>query len=658
MSQSQIRDLSQEDLAQIASEVLLEVANDYPEDIETILSWVQQAVESPAAIQDLLRYKHQPVGVREFVESAAFMNKKGVLWPRVMDALEEINDGTHTEAVLTGGIGVAKTTLALYTQAYQLYLISCLRDPHAEFDLDPASEITVIFQSLNAKLAKGIDYTRFRSMIESSPYFKYHFPFQADIESEMRFPNNILVKPISGQETGAIGENVIGGVIDEINFMAVVENSKHSKDGSIYDQATQNYNSIARRRESRFMQLGRLPGMLCLVSSRNYPGQFTDKKEEEARTNPRIYVYDKRLWELRPERFVGEWFHVFIGDETRKPRILVEDEEVSREDRHLIMPIPVEYRQTFENDLLPALRDVAGVATQALHPFMLNTEAVTACFGKVQSIASRDDCDFKATKLQLYPKRIVNPNEPRFVHIDLAISKDSAGVSIGHVPNFVAVSRGDFIETMPVIQFDMILEIRPPRGGEIEFENIRKLIYTLRDTMNLPVKWVSFDSFQSKDSIQIMHRQGFMTGYQSMDTDTYAYDVTKQAFYDGRILAPTHAKAMQEMRTLEIDTKKNKIDHPPHGSKDVSDSMAGVVFGLTLRREIWSRHQIPTHRMPRSLIEAKPQSKHSLTHIERTQGEHGKEHRHATVSGLQRHEPAGLRAGSGRARTASSHRAL
>src|SRR5690606_38570223 len=132
---------------------------------------------------------------------------------------------------------------------------------------------------------------------------------------------------------------------DELNFMAVVENSKMTKDGSIYDQATQNYNSIARRRESRFMQLGQLPGMLCLVSSRNYPGQFTDKKEQEAKTNPRIYVYDKRLWEIRPERFCGDKFRVFIGDESRKPRILDDMEIVPKSDEHLVMGIPIEYRQ-------------------------------------------------------------------------------------------------------------------------------------------------------------------------------------------------------------------------------------------------------------------------------------------------------------------------
>ena len=41
-----------------------------------------------------------------------------------------------------------------------------------------------------------------------------------------------------------------------MNFMAVVEDSKLSATATVYDQAAQNYNAIARRRESRFMQMG------------------------------------------------------------------------------------------------------------------------------------------------------------------------------------------------------------------------------------------------------------------------------------------------------------------------------------------------------------------------------------------------------------------
>ncbi|MCO5157852.1 MAG: hypothetical protein M9945_14080 [Aquamicrobium sp.] len=545
-----------------------------------------------------------PVDFQTFVEAPTYLNKKGALWPAVMQQGLEMNSGRYMETVLTGAIGVAKTTLALYTQAYQVYLLSCLADPHKLFDLDSSSEILIVFQSINKHLAHDVDYRRFRDMIENGPYFRKNYLFDTGLESQLVFPRNVIVKPVAGHDTAAIGQNVIGGIIDEVNFMAVVENSKQKRDGGTYDQAVQNYNSIARRRESRFMQMGVLPGMLCLVSSRNYPGQFTDKKEEEARRQiaaqgfTTIFVYDKRLWELRPERFCGDRFRVFIGDETRKPRILEPDEAFDPEDAHLIDHIPVEYRSSFENDILASLRDIAGKATLALHPFILNTEAVDDCFGTTLPILSREDCDFKSTKIQVYPKRIVNPFEPRFAHIDLAVSKDSAGVTVGHVPGFVDMNRGEHVEALPLIQYDFILEVRPPRGGEIEFENIRKLLYTLRDKIKLPIKWVTFDQYQSRDSMQVLHNNGFIVGYQSMDTDTYAYDLLKQAFYDKRVRAPEHPKAQKEVITLEIDKEKNKIDHPPNGSKDVSDSMAGVAIGLTNRREIWVKHKVPLHKRP------------------------------------------------------------
>src|SRR4030095_1596523 len=116
--------------------------------------------------------------------------------------------------------------------------------------LDPSSEILIVFQSINKNLAQDVDYKRFRDMIVSSPYFNNVYPFDSGRESDMRSPRTLIVKPVAGHDTAAIGQNVIGGIIDEVNFMAVVENSKATRDGTTYDQATQNYNSIARRRES------------------------------------------------------------------------------------------------------------------------------------------------------------------------------------------------------------------------------------------------------------------------------------------------------------------------------------------------------------------------------------------------------------------------
>lgn len=597
------------------------VAKKIPDPAER-LAYVKKAIDHVRSKAQTDEWFVPPVDFRTFVECEELLDNAGGLWPEVMKAGEELNSGKYNECVLTGGIGVGKSHLAIYTQAYQLYVLSCMKNPHAAFDLDENSAIVIIFQSISKDLAKDVDYSSFRSLIDNSPFFRKYAPFDKERLSDMRFiKHRIIVKPVAGHDTAAIGSNVIGGILDEINFMALTENSKMSRTGDTYDQATSNYNSIARRRESRFMALGELPGMLCLVSSRNYPGQFTDKKEAEAKNNPRIFVYDKRVWQVRPEKFSGQYFQVFIGDQTRKPRVIKDEERIAVGDRHLIMSIPVEYKRQFENDMLPSLRDIAGVATQALHPFMVNTDAVASCFGRTLSILSRDDCDFIDSKIQVFPKRIVNPNEPRLVHIDLSLTKDSAGFAMAHVPRFERMSRGDHFEILPVIQYDCILEVVPPRGGEIEIEKLRQLLYTLRDKLGIPVRWVSMDQFQSSDTRQILHSKGFMTGHQSMDSDTHAYDILKQALYDRRVWAPAHPKAMNELTTLEFNPLKNKVDHSPHGSKDISDAMAGVAIGLSMRREVWHRHNIPIVSIPRSITDRQVVNRNSLDAKEKAAGE-------------------------------------
>ena len=180
---------------------------------------------------------------------------------------------------MTGAIGAGKSTLALYSLVYQVYILSCFRDPHALYELDPTSEILFVVQNKTERLAKAVDYDRLKSMIAASPYFQERFPFERQIKSELRFPNRIVVKPVAGTGDAVIGQNVFGGMIDEINFMDTVERSRRSADGDQYDQAMTLYLSIARRRASRFLHHGRLPGLLLLVSSRRYPGQFTDRKE-------------------------------------------------------------------------------------------------------------------------------------------------------------------------------------------------------------------------------------------------------------------------------------------------------------------------------------------------------------------------------------------
>lgn len=555
----------------------------------------------------------EPVDPETFLLDPYFLGKKDEVYPRVLEHYMEINSGKYEEAVLTGAIGTAKTTIALWTNAYQLYKLSLYKNPHMAFGLERSSEILFIFQSITGGLAKAVDFDRFKSLIHSSKYFNEEFRYNPEINSELQFPNRIIVKPVSGDQTGAIGQNVFGGLIDEVNYMAVIAKSKQASDGGTYDQAVALYNSIVRRRKSRFMQHGQVPGVFCIVSSKRYPGQFTDQKEDEMKReiaekgSSSIYLYDKRTWEVLPEdRFSGKTFNMFIGDESRTPRVMLEEEEVKDYEyfpKGLVLKVPFEYKEDFEADPMDALREIGGISTRARYPYFMNVEAVAECFGKTKSVLSASKVDFKKDVLRRVPLNMVNLGHPkwnRWVHIDLALTGDSAGVACGHIPRFVKVVRGTTVEILPEIAMDFTLRVMPPAGGEIEFEHIRQVLYRLTEA-GLPITYVSFDSFQSRDSIQILRARNYQCGLLSLDKDTIGHDILKQAVYDGRFLTPLDPHAKLEMISLERDIEKGKVDHPPGGSKDIVDAMAGVARGLTGRTDLWLEHGVPLRQVPESI---------------------------------------------------------
>lgn len=565
----------------------------------------------PPEKQVVNRYKEPPVSIETFITSPKYMKAADTIYPLVMEELKKINTGKYVEAVFTGGIGSGKTTAALYTCAYQLYLLSIMENPHEEYGLDPTSEIMFIFQNKTATLAKTVGFARFKRMLEHSTYFNTKFRWNKEITSRLIFPNRIEVVPVSGQETATIGQNVMGGMIDELNYMDKVEASKQVEDGEEFDQAVRLYNSIARRRKTRFAEVGKLPGILCLVSSRRYPGQFTDEKEAERLREieengvSTIYLYDHVVWDIKPWAFSEEKFHVFVGDKTRQAIILEEDEETDVADRPLIRSIPVDFRVDFDKDIINALREMAGVSTMATNPFMSNTEAVAAAFKPKQlSILSRSEVEFETEGLKYFDKRFDRPYEMRYVHIDLGLTSDSAGIVCGFVDSFMSIERAlGVVERLPVINIDFALRVRPPRHGEIHFEKIRTLIYKLA-AAKLNILWISFDSYQSVDSIQIFNQKGYDAGTLSIDTSTMPYEMMRTAIYDGRVNMPLHDRLNTELLSLERDLKKGKIEHPPRGSKDISDALAGVVFGLSQKIRIWVQHGINPRDIPRSVVDA------------------------------------------------------
>lgn len=562
-------------------------------------------------------YREPPADPLKFFESPDYADALGDgregdrLWPKLLDEFVAINTpGAAIELILTGSIGWGKTTVAIWSLIYQLHRILCFVNPQAAMGIDKADEILTVFQSIKLEHAKDTDFDRFRRRLLSLPWFQRE-PYRPNPKLTSRcvwLDGRVVAKPVVSEETGAIGGNVASALLDEVNFMRVVEKSKRAAPGgdNEWNQAKELYRAVRRRRESRFMRREGwdLPGLLVLLSSKKYRGEFTEERIKEARAgDERIHVCDFAAYDVMPEeRFSGERFEVFLGDEYRKPFIIDEAHPApaDADEKSLVARPPIEYLPSFKGDLYGAIRDVAGHATEALHPFIREPEKVRACFGRKASVFNREEVDFELHKLEGFKERFLSPEIPRWAHIDLGLTGDACGLALGYCAGFTQVERGPNVaEVLPVIVIDGILRIRAPVGGQISFARVRRVLASVM-ALGIKVRWVTFDTWQSVDSMQeLRQRAGVTVAYQSLDRVTAdkkgqriarIYTITRQALYDGRVIAPEHAKCLREFLQLEQDEKTGKVDHRPGGSKDCADAVAAVIGGLSTRRDIWAEH--------------------------------------------------------------------
>lgn len=553
------------------------------------------------------------VPIDEFCESPEYMNQKGFVRPRIMEKLIELFDPRkyYIEAVLTGAIGIGKNFFADMAMAYILYLLSCYHNPQLEFDLAPGSSIVFIQQSKTATLAKKVVFEQFSERLKHGKYFMKQFMFDPQIKSELRFPKQITVLPVGGSDTSALGMNVFGGVIDELNFMDRVVGSQLSRHTGEeeYDQAERLYSTIIRRMKSRFMQKGVLPGKLLLVSSRNYPGDFTDRKLEEAKTDSTIFVMNYSQWEALPQdRFSGDKFLVEVGNESKQSRIVASYDRAK--DPEDVIEIPMEYKVEFERDIDAALRDLGGIAAGTRRPFIPYKEQIvlaqeqfmtrngdrqlflkgTVNLSEIFEEEEKDVPDWERVVDVAYLEEILIKDQPHTLHLDVGLTGDAAGLAIGHIdsykllPSFKVYNEkmNEFVEVRdvraPIYMIDGAVRFVTSPGDEVDLEMIRDLALWIRG--KIFIKWATMDSYQSAMLIQGFRKAGMRSGVLSVDVSIAPYAELKMAIKDERILFPPHQILAKELRELEKDRKREKVDHPAGGSKDLSDAVAGVCYIL------------------------------------------------------------------------------
>lgn len=582
-----------------------------------------------------LDYREKPVDITTFMEDRYYSGEFGSgLYDKWRDELRTVL-GTGSKIVewcLTGPIGGGKTTAATFGEFYKLYQMCCMRDPFKFYDLMGGGKLVWGFFTRTLELSDKQGYGKIRNFIRGSPWFRERYLVKIGGREKIELPHNIVVVGGSQMEH-ALGQDVYSYQIDEANFMNTKDNSEEE------GQAYKLYSATQRRLKTRFMERGHIPGLVTLISSKQSVNAFLEKHIAQAKGDLNVHVSDFPSWMLKPsKKFTGVWFPVEVGNAYRSSRIIPDvlvkstdtpttsslptDLELSEGTK--IVFVPQEYRKDFERDINGALRDIAGVATWAVSPLIWRPEAISECVcadyenpftspeisistdwdKEIESWLKVDDI-FEIKHSNWIPK--YNSLAPRYVHVDLARTGDSAAIAVGHVRYYRQTKHESpdgsiTTHTAPVIRIDMLVRINPPHVGEIDFEKIRRFILKL-DGMGMKLRRISFDGYQSADSIQLLRKMGWdatkatrgmpikkdyarHAEVLSIDKSDLAYTYVRNSILEHRLEYPRHDVLIEELTRLEHNIEAQKVDHPDGGSKDLSDSVAGVVYwAMTLKSE-------------------------------------------------------------------------
>lgn len=593
-----------------------ELVLDNVDNLETFERFLNELKDCKGDLSEIVGRTHRPVSIEQFITDDYFLGMKIVddegsvsekshkvgIWRECYKAVCEIVNGKYVEALLMGAIGIGKSTMAQILTAYDLYLLSCERYPQIRLGLLPGFPIVFTCLNVTDQLAHKVTFAGLEQVLENVPYFAEHFPRDGNLKSMAAFPHNIRIEPSAAYAKKILGQNIIGGIVDELNFMSVVQGSKRSREGGEFHQAKDIYTTLLRRTKSRFDVVAGSIGHLCLVSSKGYPDDFTEQRKKEVlvENDGMTYIFDKAHWDVRPRAIfhAGKRFRVELGDDRYASRIMGVKEK--QRDGSKILTVPQFFRKDFEQDLPGALRDFAGVATDTARSFFYDRDLIWQMSERFEEAGY--DTPLEESVITFgkdFPHirtgyTVPHPERPRAAHIDLSVSRDSCGIAVGFVESLTTLTMIDphtgakRVEEVPQVVYDVILTVRPNGKEQIEFAEIRQIIYMLRKEASIPIKWVTFDGFQSVDSRQILRKRKFLTDLLSVEKLSVYEDFRTAVFYHKRVMAPEHVVAFSELAKLEANFEKNSIDHPPNGSKDTCDAMVGVFTNLQNQRSSWS----------------------------------------------------------------------
>ena len=176
----------------------------------------------------------------------------------------------------------------------------------------------------------------------------------------------------------------------------------------------------------------------------------------------------------------------------------------------------------------------------------------------------------------------------RFVHVDLALSRDSCGIAMAHKPvpgcPWYEMLNGEPNPDARKVVLEVVLQVKPQlapgsrQAPEIDFDSVRQFIRDWQARkFRIKGGLVTYDGWQSIDSRQILRKEGFRTQEFSLDRNLEGHDTLQELLNTDAIAYYPHPVLLREAKQLQLKSGR-KVDHVAKGSKDVVDAAAGAAY--------------------------------------------------------------------------------
>lgn len=553
-------------------------------------------------------YTEEPVDILTFLCDPEYLGAitgggKDIFpcWKKALAKM--FSDNSKFLIVLTGSIGTGKSTIALYALAYIQYRLMILKEPWKFFELADAGQMTISFFNLNRSLGDSRGYQKLMHFMCQSPWFRRNAAWISKDQTVMEFKliKYALASPY-GQGFGIIGEDVVAGMLDEVDTPIPAVKMK--------ERVIEAYNSTVIRFRTRFAPGNYSLGKLFVVSSKQDELSFIDTFVTERKDSPEVLIFDIPLWDAKPKHnFSGVTFPIAIGDAFNPSKIIQENEvEAFVKNGYRIVRPPIEFKKEFQVDLVKSLRDIAGVTTAGARKFKLfpSEKPIIECFDETKedpskmgtiNIGLKDEGDL-IWYLDINKFRL-DKSIPRCIHFDISVSGDASGISMAGIKEWKTIERlsqdGTYKKDIaPVIETDFVLRIKARDGDRIPLHKLRKLVLDLRTAGYNIFRFSADLVLASEDTRQLLQAAGIETEYISLDRTNQAYYDFVNLVHEKRWVCHRRPRLLFELKYLEqID---GKIDHPAkvtdlefledgstreiamEGTKDEADAVVGAVF--------------------------------------------------------------------------------